>query len=445
MTTVETLATRETALALAQALCASAYWTRDGAHCTWMGRRDIVDDPYLAQYSIRSAALSGELYAGTAGIALFLADAFRAGGDPVVGRTARAAFRRSAAYMRAHGTPAAPFSLYAGHLGLVSAADRLEQAGLGGADIDDDVAWLVEQMLAEPFDREHQLDVVAGNAGAVAPLLQLARRRSDPRLHALAVACGGELEARASRDHDRVVWSPEMMSGPTFSGPPLTGYAHGASGAAVALLELWNATGDARYRDVARGAFAFEDSLYSHVEGNWIDARRPYEIIGDVPRGTFQLGWCHGAPGIAIARARAAALDGERADEHREYAAVAAETTLRGLERRLEAITHADVSLCHGVLGLSEALLVYGRATGETRFAHAARQAATVLATRYGGDPDSWPSGINAGGPSPALMVGAAGIGLHLLRVDDDAVPSPLIVPGGDARPLHSSESVPRG
>ena len=41
---------------------------------------------------------------------------------------------------------------------------------------------------------------------------------------------------------------------------------------------------------------------------------------------------------------------------------------------------------------------------------------ATELVRRYDACGD-WPSGVNAGGPNPSLMIGEAGIGYHLLRL----------------------------
>lgn len=63
------------------------------------------------------------------------------------------------------------------------------------------------------------------------------------------------------------------------------------------------------------------------------------------------------------------------------------------------------------------------------------------LAGRYG-ESWEWPSGVNAGGPNPSLMIGTAGIGYHLLRLCDPVgIPSVLALtanPGGFGSPQGS-------
>ena len=87
----------------------------------------------------------------------------------------------------------------------------------------------------------------------------------------------------------------------------------------------------------------------------------------------------------------------------------------RGLQGKL-AQRQCDASLCHGIFGLNEALSTYARAVGDAEVETVTLETAATLLSRYRALND-WPSGINAGGPNPSLMVGAAGIGYHLLRL----------------------------
>ena len=63
-------------------------------------------------------------------------------------------------------------------------------------------------------------------------------------------------------------------------------------------------TGEQRWRAGAERALAYERSLYDPAMGNWPDLR---ETAGaPAPVGSaFATFWCHGAPGIALARLRA--------------------------------------------------------------------------------------------------------------------------------------------
>jgi lantibiotic modifying enzyme len=128
---------------------------------------------------------------------------------------------------------------------------------------------------------------------------------------------------------------------------------------AWALLELAHRTGREDLRRAGRAAFAYEDSLFDSERGNWPDLRADGKT-GDAPR--FPVAWCHGAPGIALARLRAVAADPDHA--------------------------------------------------GEPAWRDGARAALGQLVERRG----PWPSGTPSGGPNPSLMLGTSGLGTCLLR-----------------------------
>ena len=145
-------------------------------------------------------------------------------------------------------------------------------------------------------------------------------------------------------------------------------------------------------------------------------------------RPRFAVAWCHGAPGIALSRLRAAQIDNLRRSQYIGDIEAALETTCRQLERS-RAAGWSDPTPCHGTAGLIETLLTAGRVLPDPAHETLAREAAGELAgwvvsgTRLR-------SGTLCGGPNPSLMLGTAGVGYELLRVHDpDAVPSLLIGP----------------
>ena len=81
----------------------------------------------------------------------------------------------------------------------------------------------------------------------------------------------------------------------TCDGPPLAGMAHGSSGILMAYAELLRVTGEKTYKEKIRQILAYENFLYSKKYGNWLDLRVPGEI-------RVMNAWCHGAPGILLAR-----------------------------------------------------------------------------------------------------------------------------------------------
>jgi lantibiotic modifying enzyme len=192
------------------------------------------------------------------------------------------------------------------------------------------------------------------------------------------------------------------------------------------MLEAWALDGDTRLRDAARAAFAFEDSLFSAPAANWLDTRSPYRSEGGVLHGVCRTTWCHGAPGIALARIRARQLDTARAAEHERMIGIAVGTTSKQLDELLAA-PGADATLCHGISGLLEVLLRYALLTADANASRAVSESALRLAGMYD-QVSEWPSGINAGGPNPSLMVGTAGIGYELLRIESPRSVRPVLL-----------------
>ena len=294
----------------------------------------------------------------------------------------------------------------------------LDEEGL----VEDGVALAVataEQGLAAPG-----LDVVSGRAGAVLGLLLMADLVPEPRLVDLARLQGDELVARVRDGAERVSLSPAGDRGAAHQ----TGLAHGAAGIGGALVELVAATGAGEYEAAARRAFAYERRLFDPVERNWPDLREAGAV-------SFPCAWCHGAPGIALVRARAFEVLGD--DSLREESELGLATTERTtlLTLRSEGF---DFSLCHGLTGNAQVLLEAGEMLGSDR---SARRELALDVARWGVEGHAragrpWPCGTHVG-ESPGLMTGLAGIGLFLLRAAGRPVVT-VLLPRGPAPGLHS-------
>ena len=413
--------TAEEALAAAtrigRSLCATAFWDGERRLCNWLGRSDR-EGPTPGSLATGTAALEWDLYRGSAGVALFLAELFAVTGDGEALRAAVGGVRRSLRQFL--GKPlerAYPLSHFLGHLGAAGVAQRVLELAPEAVDLEEGIDRLldeVERSLADP----HPLDLLGGTGGAIPALLHLSRTPGRERCLALAERCGRELCAAAERNGDFAGWPSERVAGPTGAKPPLTGFSHGASGMALALAELAAWTGDPAYLEVANAAFASEDTHFSPEAGNWRE-----DAVGG---GSFQTAWCHGAPGIGLARLRAMALDPSLREAHAATARIAAATTIAAIEARLAMPRH-DATLCHGIAGLSEIVLTAGHLLDEPAYRLAAARTAGELVRRYATAGDR-PSGMPSGGPSPALFLGAAGIGYHLLRIYDPGRVPPVLL-----------------
>jgi lantibiotic modifying enzyme len=409
----------EAAARIGRSLCRSAYWDSERRHCNWVGRSALEVSAIDAPLVPTTVALGADLYSGAAGVCLFLAELYAIVGDDEARDAAIAgasnALRNAG---RRLAEPAQPLGFYAGLLGTAFAGHRVAAlaADPGLATCADALLDRVVAAATAP----HVFDVIGGNAGAIPALLVLSRLVDRPGLRDLAHALGGELLQTAERRGAVYWWDPQMVVGPGDSSALLTGLAHGASGLGLSLLELHQDNGRGDVLDAARGAFTYEDTHFDALEGNWVDLRTAGATgsaahPSDAPR-RFSMAWCHGAPGIALARARASRIDPDPAQRaaHERVARTAVVTTVKGMNRAL-ADRRADATLCHGLCGLCEISLTVAGWLNDCGIAETSASIARALLDRHS-NPGDWPTGVSSGGPNPSLMLGTAGVGFHFLR-----------------------------
>jgi lantibiotic biosynthesis protein len=394
-----------TAAGIGERLARAAVWYR--GRCNWVALDSAANGTV-------HRALGPDLGAGTAGIALFLAQLAAARENAAIRRTALGAISQALGYagqVPAHG-------LYAGRLGIAYAAGRCGRL-LGEERLVARAAQLARgRSCAQPA---RGYDLLAGDAGAIAGLLALARLLGDETLVQRARGLSDDLAAGARRGRAGWSWQPapgaHRMHG-------LCGMSRGAAGAAWALLELHATTGEQRHRDCAERALDYERHWFDPCLGEWPDLRG---IERREPRGAFQppfeTSWAHGAPGIALARLRAWKICGD--ERYRAEATTALATTAAHVEREL-LVPGADFSLAHGLGGSAEVLLLGAELRPEG--AVLAQRAAEIAASRHAASLDGWPNATAGAGLAPGLLGGHAGIGLFYLRLHDRAVPSALLI-----------------
>ncbi|MFN0099649.1 MAG: lanthionine synthetase LanC family protein [Gemmatimonadaceae bacterium] len=394
---------------------------RFGGEATWMGTTQD-EDLFSDELKFTYASLGPSLYGGTSGVALFLAEAAVLLNDSAARGLATESMRHALA-RAAHMPLDDRLGFYTGAVGVAWAAAR------AGRVLGDESLLVAARALLRPLPIERAaapLDVIDGAAGTAPALLVLAEWCDAPFAREDALRLGERLLACATvRPDGTLSWGdPEA---PDDSSPHLTGFAHGAAGIAWALLRLAEATGDLRYSDTALRAFAYENSLFRQAVGNWPDLRGVERVDDDAPCGT---GWCHGGPGIGLARARALALRLHRADgpDVRRDTITALSVVQRALSAH-DTDPLADASLCHGTLGLVATACTLGDALGDSRAGCSALRSAERAADRWTDEPWRWPVGV-VRGENPSLMLGLAGIGHAYLRLADASLPS-VLEPGG--------------
>jgi lantibiotic modifying enzyme len=401
----------ETAAAIARRICRDAIWA-DGS-CNWIG--PFVDSWNV--WDIRQRSFGPDLYSGTSGVALFLASVAGMENDRLIRKTAQGAARH--AYQHAgEFPPTLRAGVYSGTIGVAWALIRTGDL-LDAPDWKERGFALLDDL--GPQTTGDGLDVMAGYAGAIPVLLEISRRFARPAWVELASSWGDRLEQAAIKAPEGWSWKTINLPGQSAH-RNLTGFSHGAAGIGWAFVQLFEATGEARFRNAAEQAFRYERSFYSAENENWPDFRDFLRAPGSPP--AFGVAWCHGAPGIALSRLRAWRVTD--APEARKEADIALRTTRRTLESPGAAIS--GFSLCHGCAGNADVLLEGHRDLGAPELREAAEKTGHAGIDQFESARLPWPCGVPGAGETACLMLGIAGIGYFYLRLANPAVPTVLMI-----------------
>ncbi len=413
----------EPAPATTQELLAAAREIGDRLEETASRSHDLIAWTGLAMvkekiWSITPVA--GDLYSGLTGIGLFLAYLGHLTGEGPYTQTSRLAISTAIRQFKEARTmfANAPLTVgaFSGESGLIYALTLLGQIWRepGLFDQAEESIGLLQDSIA----KDQTFDILSGAAGYLCVLSNFHELTGSSIARRSIVACAEHLLANAQTMSPGIAW--ETM--PSQSHAPLTGFSHGVSGIAYALLRAGVATGDERFYDGAAKAIAYERTQFIPDQRNWRDLRKLSEQPPEgLPEGLLDerqnmTAWCHGAPGIGLNRVYALPLLGD--PEIRREIDIALETTVhRGFGG-----AHC---LCHGDVGNLELLIEASHLPGYDQWkATAMQHAGWVLnvAHHYG-----WLCSTPKGVETPGLMLGLAGIGYGLLRLADPGfVPSIL-------------------
>jgi type 2 lantibiotic biosynthesis protein LanM len=381
----------------------------ENEHCaSWLGTTPIGP----GGRSTSPQPLDLTLYNGLPGCALFLAYLASVTADCSYERMARKVVVLLRRHLdRGRRTVGLPITTLGGFSGVGALVYTLTHLAVLWKD-----ATLVDEARALAADvprlveADRALDVIGGSAGAIAALDVLNRIDPNDDLLQAAVLCGDRLVHMQQRQPHGGGWVTEVPASQA-----LTGFSHGAAGIAWALLKLATWSGDARFRRAAELAIDYERSTFVAEDRNWPDYR---VWPGRESARRCELAWCHGAPGIGLARIDSLTSIDDR--DTREEIRIALQTTA-GSDFGL---SHC---LCHGDLGNLEILLYAAQRVDASWWDDYGKALATETL-----------AGITTRGclcssetslAPPGLMVGLAGIGYGLLRIaSPERVPSVLVL-----------------
>ena len=407
----------------------AARWIEQSAIETEAGVRfpSVPDDP-------TDAAVAFDLYSGSSGIVVFLAELARETKDA----TWHDLLKRATNQLEVDSREVETAGLYDGLAGvgaaLLIAADATHAAqDTHDAQRTERYRERVSSILAELAQRfndrgdqpgwNDSTDIVSGTAGIGLFLIEAHQQLAHDGALELAQRAGEELMAQATTEPEGLSWAmtpdfPRRM--PNFS--------HGTAGVATFLARLGLATGDDTFVEAAIAGARHLLSL-AETEGDTC------LIYHHSPGGEslYYMSWCHGPPGTARLFRTLADATGEA-----EWS--------RWVERSAQAILSSDlpevrsagfwnnVGLCCGNGGVLDFLLSMYRASspptqsmqgsGDERYLLHARRLArhTLDHATLKGDGLEWSHAEHRVRPDEiaaqtGLMQGAAGIGLGFLRL----------------------------
>jgi len=353
----------------------------------WSANQFVAEARRLAErisQTVDPRTLEHELYDGRCGIAFFLAGLYHVTGEAQYARDSLDVLEPT---RRALADGDLVLDEIGAGTGWGSIVYALARAGawLGDRAVLDDAARAARHINEAAIRADRHFDVMSGAAGALLGLLAI-----DEVMR--AAACAAHLVACQEEQRE---------GGAAWPGPcprAATGFAHGAAGIAYALLRLHQRCPDERIVHATRRAIAYERAHFAADEGNWLDVRS----LTDPSRPRYGNSWCHGAPGIGLARAGitgiAPGIDGT----------AELDVAMNWIERTPP--PPAD-SLCCGKWGGIELVLRASQVLGRPDLAQlACRRAAALI-------------DVVAAPARAGLFTGLAGAGYELLRL---AAPSRL-------------------
>lgn len=377
--------------------------------------------PYWLNYTLAAdkywmpQSVGDDLYSGASGIGLFLAylgsvtgqERFTASAQSILDHTVwsdTAPFRRSATL----------------RLGTAGSVDGLIYLASAWASLSGDPAPLTE-VVETACDRLHAAlevdstyDIIGGASGTILTLCAAYPHLREPNLVLDLVRGALSRLARGARGAAGDRWWPTAQN----DSAGMLGFSHGASGIALAIARGAELVGAAEFDDLILGALQHERNAFDTTAGTWPDSHSA--------AGSELFAWCHGTPGVALARVcLPSRLRTREVEQDIELASLAMVRYYADRPSPGPPTLH-NLSLCHGALGNlmiidrlrrvddSEALQsCRSRVLGRIR---------SVLET------EGWVCGVPSGIRSVDLMTGVAGIGYGLLSARESGRPPSVLV-----------------
>lgn len=260
-------------------------------------------------------------------------------------------------------------------------------------------------LLPDFINKDIYFDIISGSAGCIAGLLSVREIIDKNIIDPLLTKC----VSRILEKHP----APEKFPviGNIFnSTKPLCGFSHGVAGIAWALAHVNHIMPSEKLQQWITLALNYERKEFNAEKNNWPDFRKE--------KTAYMSAWCHGAPGIGLAR-----LD--MPDIWQD------DLLHKEIECAVQAIINSapdkHQGLCHGNLGNLELLLQNSLRNPTIKNKQLfSERAAAIIATiqQYGAQCE-----LASPQATPGLMTGIAGVAYQLMRLVKPAdIPNILLL-----------------
>jgi hypothetical protein len=431
----------DAAVKIGKRLCKQAIWQDD--KCTW---QIITPDMSAPKLMVGLKGITaGDLYQGTAGIALFLLELYKITLDPQMKKVSRGAINNSLSEIPKH--PLNSIGFHSGRIGIIYSI--LSYANYyGDTELINQAKILLEELFRKG-EKDSYMDIISGAAGVIPALIHIYEENKFDVALDLAFNLAEDLIDRAHLEP--CGWSWETMKRTTIRN--LCGFAHGSSGIGHSFIELYKITLNDYYLYCAEQAFSYDRQFFNDKINNWPDFRyfelidyTFYNRIDELKKAlidnkllsskvSYMSAWCHGAPGIGLSRLNA--FEFLKNDVYKQESVNACKGTINSLNQ-----ADNNYSLCHGIGGNCETLIIGSKILDDENYYNIALTKALEGIEQYENKDLSWPCGTSGGQQDPSLLLGEAGIGYFLLRLYDDNIPSVLCVAGRNENKIKHEKPV---
>ncbi|WP_217603649.1 lanthionine synthetase LanC family protein [Chitinophaga sp. GbtcB8] len=387
-----------------------------------------------------------DLFNGSAGVILFYLRLYDHCKDPLYlqacERAAAVLLERPAIRRQEY------FTLYTGATGLIYLCIKMYEATNTKKYMDHALA-LVQHFEPGILQQVVQDDFMSGHAGNIFLLTYLHAHTGNESVKMLTRSLTDKLIQQARMAPQGLRWGHVKRSYDC-----LTGFSHGASGIAYALLQAAQYWGDEGLTYLAEQALHYEMLYYDAAANNWLDLRLTsthlYEAdIMDWQAANFRKyasdanAWAHGAAGVGIGRLYAWQLT--RTPSYLQQVNQALERCLKDVQL----LQRGDFTLCSGYGGLASFLLQAAGILQRPQLRLAAQQTA-LAAVQFYRQQGVYNTYVPDANNDPGLFSGLAGVGYFLVNTllpyQEDAITHPIIckASGKKTAPLYAPGEVRR-